>query len=295
MRISDILAVPEPCFSFEFFPPKTDEGTAVLFETVSTLRSLEPSFVSITYGAGGGTRARTLELSQRIRRELHVETMAHVTCTGAGRDEIAALLDGVRDGGIENVLALRGDPPAGSARFEPPPDGFAHADELVAFVREKWPFCTGVAGYPECHPESPDRYADLLNLRRKVEAGASFVVTQMFFDNSHFFEFEAQARRLGIGVPIIPGIMPITNVSQIEHFTQGVRVSIPERLRRELDRRRDDAKAALELGVAFATLQCADLLRRGAPGIHFYTLNKSSATRAILAALRVSQPWRQRG
>lgn len=294
MRISDLLGVPEPCFSFEFFPPKTEEGTQALFHTVSALRPLEPAFVSITCGAGGSTRTRTLELVRRIKSELSVETMAHLTCVGATREELAGDLDQLQRGGIENVLLLRGDPPQGAAKFSPVEGGFQFANELVEFVRPRWPLCIGTAGYPEGHPESPDRYTDLLNLRRKVEAGADFVVTQLFFDNSHYFEFVAQARRLGITVPILPGIMPITSVEQIERITTMCGAGVPERLRRELALRRQDPEAALQLGVAFATLQCADLLRRGAPGIHFYTLNKSPATRAILAALRVSQPWRTR-
>jgi methylenetetrahydrofolate reductase (NADPH) len=292
MRINELLKVPEPSFSFEFFPPKTDEGTRALFETVASLRVLEPAFVSITYGAGGSTRSRTLELVARIRRELHVETLAHLTCVGSTRDEIARVLDQLQAEGIENVLSLRGDPPKGEKTFVATEGGFAHANELARFVRDGWPFCVGAAGYPEAHPESPDRYSDLVHLKAKVDAGAQFIITQLFFDNSFYFDYVAQARRLGITVPIIPGIMPITNVEQIERFTSLCGASIPERLRRELNVRRSDPSAALEFGVAFAMLQCAELLRKGAPGVHFYTLNKSSATRAILAALRAHQPWR---
>lgn len=293
MRIEDLLSVSEPCFSFEFFPPRTDDGTRALYDTVASLRPLEPSFVSITYGAGGSTRERTLDLVGRIRRDLHVETMAHLTCVDASRDDLARVLDRLQGEGIENVLCLRGDPPNGEGEFRCPEGGFSHADELAAFVGGGWPFCVGVAGYPEAHPESTDRYTDLLHLKRKVDAGARFVVTQLFFDNSYYFEFVAQARRLGITVPIIPGIMPITNVEQIERFTTICGASIPERLRRELIVRRDDPRATVEFGVGYATLQCAELLRRGAPGIHFYTLNKSWATRAILAALRTTMPWRE--
>lgn len=295
MKISDLLAVPQPSFSFEFFPPRTDQGTEALFEVVKELRPLEPAFVSITYGAGGSTRSRTLELVRRIKHELSVETMAHLTCVGASRDELARVLDSLVEGGIKNVLCLRGDPPKGQESFEPPADGFAYANELTAFVKKRWPLCIGTAGYPEGHQEAPDRYTDLLNLKRKVDAGSCFVVTQLFFENDTYFDFVAQARRMGITVPIIPGIMPITSAEQIERITELSGASIPERLRKELILRRNDPEAALQLGVAFATLQCADLLRRGAPGIHFYTLNKSPATRAILAALRVSQPWRRGG
>jgi methylenetetrahydrofolate reductase (NADPH) len=293
MRISDLLTIPEPTFSFEFFPPRTDEGIRALFDTVSALRPLEPSFVSITYGAGGSTRTRTIELVTRIKAELAVEAMAHLTCVGATRTEIGEVLNQLKVAGIENVLCLRGDPPKGQGAFVPVEGGFRYANELTAYASQGWPFCIGGAGYPERHPESSDRYSDLLNLKRKVDAGASFVITQLFFDNSYYFEFVAQARRLGITVPIIPGVMPITNVEQIERFTSLCGASIPDRLRRELASRRSDPGAALELGVAYATLQCADLLRNGAPGIHFYTLNKSSATRAILAALRATVPWRR--
>jgi methylenetetrahydrofolate reductase (NADPH) len=292
MRIIDLLAVPEPSFSFEFFPPRTDEGVQALFQTVEALRPLEPSFVSVTYGAGGSTRARTIELVRRIKQELSVETMAHLTCTGATQHELADVLNQLRDAAIENVLCLRGDPPRGQTAFVAVEGGFRYASELTAFVRATWPFCLGTAGYPEKHPESTDRYTDLLHLKEKVAAGASFIVTQLFYDNSYYFEFVAQARRLGISVPIIPGIMPITNVEQIERITSLSGAFIPDRLRKELALRRNDPNAALELGVAYATLQCAELLRRGAPGIHFYTLNKSGATRAILAALRSNPPWR---
>ena len=293
MRIRDILSVSEPCFSFEFFPPKTDDGVKALFDTVSALRSLEPGYVSITYGAGGSTRTRTIDLVSRIKRELSIEAMAHLTCVGATRDEIGLVLNQLRDAGVENVLGLRGDPPKGQAKFEAVEGGFSYASELLGFIQGSWPFCLGAAGYPEAHPESTDRYSDLVNLKKKVDAGASFVVTQLFFENSYYFEYVAQARRLGITVPIIPGIMPVTNVEQIERFTTIIGASIPDRLKRELMQRRNDPQSTLEFGVAFATLQCADLLRRGAPGIHFYTLNKSSATRAIVASLRALQPWRQ--
>lgn len=295
MRIADLLVIPEPIFSFEFFPPKTEAATDALLKVVEDLRPLEPSFVSITYGAGGSTRSKTLELVRRIKHEHSVEAMAHLTCVGASRDELAAVLDQLCDSGIDNVLCLRGDPPKGETEFVAPKDGFEFASDLTSFVSERWPVCIGTAAYPEGHQEAPDRYSDLLNLKRKVDAGASFGITQMFFDNDTYFDFVAQARRLGIEVPIIPGIMPITNAQQIERITQLSGAAIPERLRRELVLRRDDPDAALQFGVAFAALQCADLLRRGAPGIHFYTLNKSPATRAILAALRVSQPWRNRG
>ena len=297
MRIARLLSLNEPSFSFEFFPPKTDAGVTTLFETVAALRPLAPAFVSVTYGAGGSTRERTVDLVVRIKAELRIEAMAHVTCAGATRGDLAGLLDRLAAGGVENVLALRGDPPRGAPAFAPVPGGFHYASELVALVRSeraRWDFCLGGACYPQKHPEAPDPYQDLLNLKAKVDAGAEFLITQMFFDNSYYFDFVDRARRLGVDVPIVPGIMPVTNAEQIERIAALSGVAIPERFAAELRDRRGDPQAALELGVAFSTLQCADLLRRGAPGIHFYTLNRSSATRAILAALRAAQPWHQR-
>ena len=299
MRISDLLRFArergEPVFSFEFFPPKTDDGVRALFETVEALRPLAPTFVSVTYGAGGSTRQRTLELVKRLRRDTGIETMAHVTCVGSSRDEIAAVLDEVAEAGVQNVLALRGDPPRGETTFRPHPDGFRYASELVAFIRsrpDRWPFCIGGAGYPEGHVETRDLALDLRHLKLKVDAGAQFLVTQLFFENAQYDRFVERARAAGIAVPIVPGIMPFTNVEQVERFTAMCGASIPPKLRAAMEVRRADGDAARDLGVAYATLQCADLLRRGAPGVHFYTLNRSTSTRAILAALRASEPWR---
>jgi len=299
VRISDLLRFArergEPIFSFEFFPPKTDEGVRALFATVEALRPLGPAYVSVTYGAGGSTRQRTVELVKRLKRENEVEAMAHVTCAGASRDELAGLLDEIAGAGIQNVLALRGDPPRGETTFVPHPEGFAHASDLVAFVRsqpERWRFCVGAAAYPEGHVETRDLGLDLRNLKVKVDAGADFLVTQLFFDNAKYFGFVDRARAAGISLPILPGIMPFTNVEQVERFTAMCGASIPPPLRAAMEVRRNDPDSARELGVAYASLQCADLLRRGAPGVHFYTLNRSPSTRAILAALRSSEPWR---
>ena len=301
MKIIDLLRFAreraEPAFSFEFFPPKTSEGERALFETVDALRPLGPAYVSVTYGAGGSTRAKTVELVKRLKRESEVEAMAHVTCVGASRDEIAQVLDEVADAGVQNVLALRGDPPRGEAVFVPHPDGFAHASDLVTFIRsrpERWRFCVGAAAYPEGHVETRDLVRDLAHLQLKVGAGVDFLVTQLFFDNTRFFGFVDRARAAGIDVPIIPGIMPLTNVEQVERFTAMCGASIPAPLQGAMEVRRTDPDGARELGVAYAALQCADLLRRGAPGIHFYTLNRSPSTRAIVAALRASEPWRNR-
>jgi methylenetetrahydrofolate reductase (NADPH) len=299
VRISELLRFArergEPVFSFEFFPPKTAEGERALFQTVDALRPLGPAFVSVTYGAGGSTRKKTVELVRRLKRESEVEAMAHVTCVGSSREEIAAVLDEVAEAGLQNVLALRGDPPRGETAFTPHPEGFRYASELVAFIRsrpERWRFCVGAAAYPEGHVETRDLGRDLAHLRAKVDAGVDFLVTQLFFDNSRYFGFVDRARAAGIPAPIIPGIMPFTNVEQIERFTAMCGASIPPPLRAAMEVRREDPDGARELGVAYASLQCADLLRRGAPGIHFYTLNRSPSTRAILAALRSSEPWR---
>jgi len=299
VRICDLLRFArergEPVFSFEFFPPRNAEGERSLFETVEALRPLGPTYVSVTYGAGGSTRHKTVELVKRLKRDNEVEAMAHVTCVGSSRDEIAAVLDEVAEAGVQNVLALRGDPPKGETVFTPHPDGFRYASELVAFIRarpERWRFCVGGAAYPEGHVETRDLARDLQNLKAKVDAGADFLVTQLFFDNDRYFGFVERARAAGIALPIIPGIMPFTNVEQVERFTAMCGASIPPPLRAAMEVRRADPDGARELGVAYASLQCADLLRRGAPGIHFYTLNRSPSTRAILAALRASEPWR---
>jgi methylenetetrahydrofolate reductase (NADPH) len=301
MRVPDVIHSAsergEPVFSFEFFPPKTEEGVRQLFKTVEALRPLGPAFVSMTYGAGGSTRGSSIELVSKIRRETAVEAVAHVTCIGASRDEIAAILDELTGAGIQNVMALRGDPPRGEQAFTPHPDGFRYASDLVALLRSdvrRWPVSVGAAAYPEGHIEAANLAADLAHLKVKVDSGVDYLITQIFFDNSRYLGFVERARAAGIGVPIIPGIMPLTNVEQIERFTTRCGASVPPSLRSAMDERRSDPDAALQLGVAYATLQCADLLRRGAPGIHFYTLNRSPATRAILAALRAIEPWRQR-
>jgi len=287
MRIAEALGRGRRCFSFEFFPPKSAEATAALLCTIDELRELEPTFVSVTYGAGGATRHLTLDLVRRIKRERGLEVMAHLTCVGHSRAELARILDDHRDAGVENVIALRGDPPRGETVFRPTPDGFAHASDLAGFIRERGhSFCLAGACYPEGHIECGDRTLDLEHLLTKVRAGVDFLITQLFFDNAFYFDFVSRARAAGIDVPIIPGIMPITNVDQVERFSKLCGATIPLRLALELDRRRTDPEAVAELGVAIATLQCAELLDRGAPGIHFYTLNKSPATRMILTALR---------
>ena len=295
MRIDQILArADEPVFSFEFFPPKTAEGEQNLRATLGALRELEPDFVSVTYGAAGSTRALTLELTKWIKQELGVEAMAHLSCVGATRDELCVILDSLAAAGVENVLALRGDPPRGETEWRPHPGGFNYSSELAALINERYPMSIGAACFPEVHPEAPDKSSDLRFLKRKVEAGASFLITQLFFDNDVYFQFVDEARAAGIDVPILPGIMPITDVAQIKTITRLCGACIPETLLRQLEARAPFPGEVLQLGVSYATLQCAELLARGAPGIHFYTLNRSPATRAILAALRLLQPWVRR-
>lgn len=291
MRVSDALNKRKPFFSFEFFPPKNDDGVRTLFETIAKLRVIEPAFVSITYGAGGSTRARTVELAKRIRNELGLDVLAHVTCVGATRDDLRRLFDELAAANIENIMALRGDPPKGEQTFVATADGFAYATDLIAMLSAEYDFCIGAACYPETHPEAFNAETDLRYLVDKVKAGADFLTTQLFFDNERYFAFVARAHAAGIEVPILPGIMPITDFRQIYRFTEMCGSEIPARLRSELERRAEEPEAVVDLGVAYATLQCADLLARGAPGVHFYTLNRSPATRAVCSALRAMSRW----
>jgi methylenetetrahydrofolate reductase (NADPH) len=278
-------------FSFEFFPPKTEQGVVNLERTIRDLSDLQPSFVSVTYGAGGSTRSKTLELVQWIQREARLTAMAHLTCVGSTKQEIGDVLDRLTDVGIENVMALRGDPPAGQDKFVKTEGGFGYANDLVAFIRARHgaTVTLGGAGYPEGHVECVDVDRDIVNLKRKVDAGLDFVVTQLFFDNRVYFDFVARARAAGITVPIVPGIMPIRNLASVERMTKLCGASIPAPLFAELDRCRADEAAVAALGVAHATAQCVELLHGGAPGIHFYTLNQSPATRIILTALKTAR------
>ena len=292
MNVRELIATSRPCFSFEFFPPRDDAGVELLLKTMRTLRTLDPAFVSVTFGAGGSTRARTADLVVRLREEVGIEAMAHFSCVGSTRDELREALRRMRESGISSVLALRGDPPRDQNGWAPAPGGLSHATDLVALLKEEFDFAVGAACHPEKHPEAPDPATDLAYLRRKVDAGAEFLITQLFFDNTSYFTFVQRAREAGIMVPIVPGIMPITNVEQIERFTRLCGAVIPPGLQAALETRRGDEQAVQDFGVAYATLQCAELLRKGAPGIHFYTLNRSTATASILRAIRLHEPWR---
>ncbi len=291
MRIDEILDDRRPCFSFEFFPPKTDQGMENLWRAASELKEDDPAFVSVTYGAGGSTRDRTISIVKRIKRELGLEAMAHFTCVGATVDELRGTLDEMRDAGIENVLALRGDPPQGEEEWRATPGGLTYSTELIELIAENYNFTIGAACFPEVHIHSPSLDQDIRVMKEKVANGARFLITQLFFDNELYFDFVDKVRAAGVDVPIIPGIMPIQAYGQIKRITKMCGATIPAELEHALSERQDDDAAVRDLGVAYATLQCADLLGRGAPGIHFYVMNRSPAARAVLAALRAARPW----
>jgi len=300
MLIRDRLAHKRPVFSFEFFPPKTAEGEDALMRSLERLAPLEPDFVSVTWGAGGSMRARMIEIVSRIKQEFGIEAMVHLTCVGSTREDLKAVLDQLSHAGVHNVLALRGDPPKGEQTFTATSGGFRHATELVDFVRSRGEFCVGAACYPEVHPEAHTAAADLQHLVEKVNAGADFLITQLFFDNQKFHEFEAAARAAGITVPIVAGIMPVTNVSQVERFSKMCGATLPEVLRTRLGSVEGDPQEVFWTGVSYAAHQCRALLRpsagapfgkspAGVPGVHFYTLNKSPAARAIFEILRIAR------
>jgi methylenetetrahydrofolate reductase (NADPH) len=291
VRIDEIIAAEAPTFSVEFFPPKTDEGREGLLTTARSLRELEPDFVSVTYGAGGSTRDGTVEITRELKDELGYETMAHLSCVGETSEGLAQTLDQIEAAGIENVFALRGDPPRGQEDFVQPEGGLGSAAELTAFIGSRWPFTVGGACFPEVHPEAPDLETDLAYLKTKVEAGASFLITQLFFDNQVYFDFVAAARAAGIEVPIIAGVIPVASFAQTKRICNLCDASIPPRLEAAFAAAEGDEKAEFELGVAYAAQQCSELLLAGAPGIHFYALNRAPATWAVLGSLQAARPW----
>ena len=285
MKITSLLRQ-SPSFSFEFFPPKDEEGVTRLFQTIAELRPYEPAYVSVTYGAGGSTQRLTVDLVRRIKRDVGIEAMAHITCVGASSRELGQVLDELVQGSIENVIALRGDPPRGEKVFVAHQGGFEHAAELVRYIRPRYDFCLAAACYPETHTEAGDAESDLLHLKEKVDAGVDFLITQLFFDNADYYRFVERARKAGISVPIVAGIMPVTNLSQIKRFTALCGARIPHELLQKLEAAGDDPDGVRDVGVEHATAQCRELVDRGVPGIHFYTLNRSRATRDILDRLR---------
>lgn len=272
--------------SFELFPPKTPEGMTGLLDCVRELVAFSPSYITCTYGAGGSTQNRTLEVITRVHEEYGVPVATHLTCVGLTVPEIREYLTRAISQGVENVVALRGDPPRGQSQFQAVAGGFAYANELVAFIRNEFAqLGVAVGGYPEKHQEAPSLEVDLENLKRKVDAGADAIITQLFYRNDDFYRFRDRCHGLGINVPIVPGVLPVTNGAQIKRIASLCGAKLPPRFAAELERHADDADAQFEAGVAFATEQAADLAANGIPGMHFYVLNKSAATRRVLAAL----------
>jgi methylenetetrahydrofolate reductase (NADPH) len=285
MKISDIFKTQSRTYSFEFFPPK-DEISAVDFGiNVGQLARLNPSFVTVTYGAGGSTQERTFALVDFLQNKIGLDTMAHYTCVNASREKVAADLDYLTGIGIHNLMLLRGDPPKGQGTFVPHPNGFAYSSELIEFAKKRHNICAGGGAYPERHPEAPSIESDLQNLRRKIDAGVDFLITQLFFINDNYFDFVNKARAIGINCRIIPGIIPITSFGQIKRFGQMSGGVIPEALIHQMEPYKDNAEKIYQIGMDYAIQQCRDLLVLGAPGIHFYTLNKSRATVEIFETL----------
>lgn len=287
MRIPELFGGGPPVFSFEFFQPKTPQDLATFQAAVRSLRRLEPSFVTITYGAAGSERDRTFETAAWIKRETGIEIAAHLTCISHTRAEIDALLDSIEALGIENIVALRGDLPADAAARPSPPaqPELPHASDLVRLLRRRGGFSIAAAGYPEKHPEAPSPEEDLRRLKEKTDAGADWIITQLFFDNADYFAFVERARAAGIRCPIVPGIMPVTSFAQTRKFTQLCATRIPARMLAELEAVAEDREAVLRYGIEWAFRQCRELLDRGAPGLHFYTLNRSRSTTTILDRL----------
>ncbi len=289
MKIDRHFRSGRPSVSFEFFPPKTDAGFNKLFDTIAQLTPLRPSFVDVTYGAGGSTREKTLELTGRIRRETELDVMAHLTCVGHSADEVGVILDQLWDQGVHNVLALRGDPPSGG-QWTKCDGGFEYAGEMVEYVAGRHDFFVAVAGFPEGHPQCLNRTRDLEHLKAKVDAGASAVITQLFFDNADFLRFRDECRRTGIDVPIVAGIMPIQKLDQIKRFVTMCGAKIPHPLLTALEKLEDDPAAVERAGIDYATRQCQDLVFHSVDGLHFYTLNKSGATVEIVRQLDLPAP-----
>ena len=281
MKLADLYARPGLTLSVEFFPPKTDKGEENLFNEIEIIKRLNPAFYSVTYGAGGSTREKTVELVDRIHRESCLEVMCHLTVVGQSKDEARSILKKLKHKGIENLIALGGDPPQGMADWRPHPDGFHHAVELVREAVALGGFSVAVAGFPEVHPRAVSRAADLKYMRDKIDAGAVAIITQLFFDNDDYYRYVEDVRKLGITVPIVPGVLPILSAPQVRRFTALCCAKIPAPLERELAKVENDDDAAVKLGIEYASRQCEALIKFGAPGIHFYSLNKSLSLRAI--------------
>jgi methylenetetrahydrofolate reductase (NADPH) len=286
LSIQQRLAANTPLFSVEFFPPKSDDTAKQLLSTADRLRPFKPDFVSITYGAGGSTRSRTLKYARRLHEDFGYTVMPHLTCVGHSRDELKQIIAEFKTAGLSQIMALRGDPPKGETNFTPHPDGLSYANELVHLIREVYPECTlGVAGYPEKHPEASSPEIDLLNLKRKVDAGATFITTQLFFDNTHYIKFVEDCRRAGIEIPVLPGLMSVTSRDQAKRFCAMCGTSIPEELDAQLLAAGEDKAAVESVGVEWTYQQARELLEKGAPGIHLYIMNRAKPAMALMEKL----------
>ncbi|MEM9227837.1 MAG: methylenetetrahydrofolate reductase [NAD(P)H] [Verrucomicrobiota bacterium] len=284
--ISDMLQAGEPVLSVEFFPAKTEEGARQILRTANALKPYRPDFVSITYGAGGSTRERTLDYGELLQEIFGFEVMPHLTCVGHSRDDLRSILSRFKEKGFRNIMALRGDPPKGEEQFKAHPDGLRYGSELVGFIRETFPhFCLGVGGYPEKHPEATSLDADLEHLKIKMDAGADFITTQLFFKNSDYLTFVEKCRALGISKPVVPGILPPLSYDQVTKFCGFCQASLPDELSQRLEAVKDDEEASLQVGVDWAYEQIIELFEQGAPGVHLYLLNRSASALALIERL----------
>ena len=281
MKLADLYARSGLTLSVEFFTPKTEKGEETLLSEIAVIKRLNPGFCSVTYGAGGSTREKTVDLIEIIRKRLGLEAMCHLTVVSQSKDEARAVLKTLKEKGIENLLALGGDPPQGVSDWQPHPDGFHYAIELVQEAVVLGGFSIAVAGFPEIHPRAVSRDADLKFLKAKVDAGADAIITQLFFDNDYYFRFVDDLRKMGVTVPVVPGVLPILSASQIRRFTELCGAKIPSKLARELAKVEKDDDAAVEMGAEYASRQCEELIKYGVPGLHFYTLNKSYSFLAV--------------
>jgi len=285
MKISEKLKQGKPTISFEFFPPKTEEQEKHLYEVLAQLKGFKPDFVSVTYGALGATREKTFRWVKEIKEKFGIDPVAHLTCVAATKESILSQLKELGSMGVENILALRGDPPEGQPDFVPPPNGFKYARDLIVYIKEQQPqFCLGVAGFPEGHPKSASVSADISHLKAKIDAGGEYVITQLFFDNRHYFSFVERCRKAGINVPILAGIMPIVSLKQIKKMTEICGATIPPELSTKLEKHPNDVE---KIGVEYAISQCRSLLKSGVPGLHFFVMNQAGPITQIIKQLMV--------
>jgi len=287
MKISDYFLQKKWTLSFEVFPPVREGNLESLYRTIGELKELGPDFISVTYGAGGGTRDMTIEIASTVRKTFGQEVLAHLTCVGSTREDIAGILDDMKHQEIENILALRGDPPQGEKRFVKVEGGFGHANELVEFIRTRNDFCIGVAGYPEGHIEAPSLEEDIRNLKKKVDAGAHFVVSQLFFNNEVFYRFRDRAIKTGIRVPLLPGVFPIMNYKQMKKCIELSNASVPEKLESRMIRLQDKPEETEKYGIEYAICQAEDLIRNEVQGIHIYSMNRSGHVISIVKELKL--------